>query len=166
MSVGWSVTLGFFGVYGRFLHYRSCLNAWLAYFITAPAHPHATSIAAYPVLFSLEYELQIKSIMGEKNPPKTSNFKVSLLLSSATACTELEIPDNANVFYAVNRSDEAMHFILRRKADQVRRETQWASTDTLSMAMIITEASISPSQSKTVFLHDALTQPKLVAKKN
>ena len=37
---------------------------------------------------------------------------------------ELEIPDNANVFYAVNRSDEAMHFILRRKADQVSR-TIW-----------------------------------------
>ena len=35
---------------------------------------------------------------------------------------ELEIPDNANVFYAVNRSDEAMHFILRRKADQVLYE--------------------------------------------
>ena len=32
---------------------------------------------------------------------------------------ELEIPENANVFYAVNRSDEAMHFILRRKRDQV-----------------------------------------------
>ena len=37
--------------------------------------------------------------------------------------SELEIPENANVFYAVNRSDEAMHFILRRKTDQVLRCT-------------------------------------------
>ena len=50
MSVGWSVgrsvrrsvTLSFFGVYGRFLHYSSYPNTWFAFFITAPAHPHAT----------------------------------------------------------------------------------------------------------------------------
>ena len=28
----------------RFLHYCSCPNTWLAFFITAPAHPHATFV--------------------------------------------------------------------------------------------------------------------------
>ena len=41
-SVRPSVTLCFFGVYGRFWGYCSCPTAWLVYFITAPDHPHAT----------------------------------------------------------------------------------------------------------------------------
>ena len=54
MSVGLSVCLSaltFFGVYGRFLHYCSCQNVLLTFFITAPAHPHATSVAVYTALF-------------------------------------------------------------------------------------------------------------------
>ena len=46
-----SVILSFFGVYGWFLHYCSCSNAWLAYSITAPAHPQANSVAVYTALF-------------------------------------------------------------------------------------------------------------------
>ena len=55
-SVGQSVTLSFFDVYGRFWGYSSCLTALLVYFITAPAYPHATWVAVYPALFLLEME--------------------------------------------------------------------------------------------------------------
>ena len=57
MSVGRSVrpsihpsALAFFGVYGRFLRYCSCPIAGKAFFITAPALPHATSVAVYTAL--------------------------------------------------------------------------------------------------------------------
>ena len=43
--------LAFFDIYVRFLHYCSCLIAEIAFFITAPAHPHATSVAVYTALF-------------------------------------------------------------------------------------------------------------------
>ena len=53
--VGWSVDLSVticffsvFGIFGRLLHYCSCQMLDLACFITAPAHPHATSVAMYP----------------------------------------------------------------------------------------------------------------------
>ena len=49
-SIGWSVTLSFFGVYGRFWGYCSCPIAWLVNFIIAPAHPHATEVAVYTAL--------------------------------------------------------------------------------------------------------------------
>ena len=60
MSVGRSVGVGrlfgrsalaFIGVCWRFLHYCSCPIAQIAFFITAPAHPHATSVAVYTALF-------------------------------------------------------------------------------------------------------------------
>ena len=35
-----------------FLHHRSCTNVCSAFFITAPAHPQAISVAVYPALFS------------------------------------------------------------------------------------------------------------------
>ena len=37
-SIGWSQIV-FFGIYGKLLHYCAYPNAWLAYFITTPAHP-------------------------------------------------------------------------------------------------------------------------------
>ena len=87
--------------------------------------------------------------MREKNPPSWKHLEPAIqnviffssLLRRALA--ELEIPDNANVFYAVNRSDEAMHFILRRKADQVWIKGTQTTTvrecrGALSMAMTIT----------------------------
>ena len=49
-SVRPSVTLSFFGVYGRFWGYCPCPTAWLVNFITAPAHPHATGAAVYTAL--------------------------------------------------------------------------------------------------------------------
>ena len=39
------------------LYNRSCPNAGVSLFITAPAHPHATSVAVYPALF--QYRLLI-----------------------------------------------------------------------------------------------------------
>ena len=33
------------------LRYYSCPIAWIAFFITAPAHPHATPVAVYTALF-------------------------------------------------------------------------------------------------------------------
>ena len=39
------VKLYFFVVYEQLLHYCSCQNAWLAIFITAPAHQHVTKVA-------------------------------------------------------------------------------------------------------------------------
>ena len=44
--VGWSITFYFF-TFLRFLHHS---NAWLAFFITVPAHQHATWVAVYPAL--------------------------------------------------------------------------------------------------------------------
>ena len=49
-SVGRSDTICFFGIYWRFWGYCSCPTAWLVYFITAPANPHATRVAVYPAL--------------------------------------------------------------------------------------------------------------------
>ena len=47
-----SVTLCFFGVYWRFWGHCSCPTAWLVYFITASAHPHAIRVAVYPALLN------------------------------------------------------------------------------------------------------------------
>ena len=52
--VGRLVSVSFcsiFSVFGRLLHYGSCPSAC---FTTAPAHPHAVSVAVYPALFNLE----------------------------------------------------------------------------------------------------------------
>ena len=32
---------------GRFLRYRTCPNAWVSLFITAPLHPHATLVSLF-----------------------------------------------------------------------------------------------------------------------
>ena len=40
-SVGWLVKLSSFGFHGRFLHYRPCPNAWLAFCISVTVHLHA-----------------------------------------------------------------------------------------------------------------------------
>ena len=52
-SIGWSVTLSFFGVYWRFWGYCSCPTAWLVKFIIAPVHSRATRVAVYTALFML-----------------------------------------------------------------------------------------------------------------
>ena len=49
LSVGRSAS-AFFSIYGRFLRYCSCPIAQIAFFITAPTHPHATSVAVYTAL--------------------------------------------------------------------------------------------------------------------
>ena len=49
-SVGRSVRVSFFGVVGGFCVTAPAQNAWVSLFITAPAHPHATSVAVYPAL--------------------------------------------------------------------------------------------------------------------
>ena len=50
-SVNLSVRLSiFFSVYGWLLHYCSCPNAWIAFFIMAPAHQHTTKVAVSPAL--------------------------------------------------------------------------------------------------------------------
>ena len=49
-----SVTLSFFDVNWRISHYYSCPNIWWALSNTAPAHPHATWVAVYPILFTVE----------------------------------------------------------------------------------------------------------------
>ena len=46
--VGQSVTVSFFGVFGRLLNTAPAQMLKLAFFITAPAHPHATLVAVYP----------------------------------------------------------------------------------------------------------------------
>ena len=43
----------FMSVYGCLLHYCSCPNTWLVFFITALAHQHLTKVAVYPDLFKL-----------------------------------------------------------------------------------------------------------------
>ena len=51
LLVGWSVCWSLLAFFGRFVHHCPCLNLWQAYFITSPAHPHATWVAVYPALF-------------------------------------------------------------------------------------------------------------------
>ena len=51
MSVGLFVTLCFLAFTGIFPHHCSCPSALLAFYITAPAHPHVIWVAAYPALF-------------------------------------------------------------------------------------------------------------------
>ena len=56
MSVGWLVghTLLFRRLQAVFCITAPAQMLGLAIFITAPAHPHATSAAVYPALFSLK----------------------------------------------------------------------------------------------------------------
>ena len=56
--VGQSVTVSFFGVFGRLFITAPAQMLKLAFFITAPAHPHATSVAVYPALFFFVADMQ------------------------------------------------------------------------------------------------------------
>ena len=49
-SLGWSVRVSFFGVTGGFCIAAPAQMLGLVLFITAPAHPHATSVAVYTAL--------------------------------------------------------------------------------------------------------------------
>ena len=51
-SVCWSVHRPYFAFLVLFWSYFSCPTAWLVYFFTAPAHPHATCITVWPCFFS------------------------------------------------------------------------------------------------------------------
>ena len=104
-SVRWSVhpsKLLFFCVHGRFLQYCSCPNAWLTFFITAPAHLHATWAAVYPAWFSIKnsyYTLGCSHLTGMMNLVLRTNAdyikKINHLtekitgLNSGRACAHL-----------------------------------------------------------------------------
>ena len=96
--------LTFFGVYGQFLGYCTCLTVWLVNFITAPAHPHTTRVAVYPTLFYitdhfvddrsvvrhyLGFSVKLPSLIFmiligyvTKNRSKSAYFYVALMLHS------------------------------------------------------------------------------------
>ena len=50
-SVGPSIRVSFFGITGGFCITAPAQMLGLAFFITAPAHPHATSVAVHPAFF-------------------------------------------------------------------------------------------------------------------
>ena len=52
-SVRPSVRISFFGVTGGFCVTAPAQMLGLTFFITAPAHPHTTSVAVYPALYFL-----------------------------------------------------------------------------------------------------------------
>ena len=49
-SIGLSIIVRSFGVYEHFFHDCSCHTLWFSFFITLPAHPHATMVAVYLAL--------------------------------------------------------------------------------------------------------------------
>ena len=65
-SVCRSVTTYFFDNYWRHLNYCSYPNAQVSLFLTAPAHPHATSVAVYLALFHIKLFPNLKTMQPFK----------------------------------------------------------------------------------------------------
>ena len=75
--VGQSVTVSFFGVFGRLLNTAPAQTLKLTFFITAPAHPHATSVAVYPALFFFVADMQrYKRLCPSVDPSVSVSQKV------------------------------------------------------------------------------------------
>ena len=72
----------FFGVFGRLLHYYSCPNTWLAFFLTAPTQQHATWEAVYPAWRLTTRSKNICLVLRAKNVCHLFFFRICIYLFS------------------------------------------------------------------------------------